>query len=219
MKPIESTLEHRVVLPENSSPAGHPTLVMLHGRGADEEDLLGLSHEYDSRLMILSARAPHPFPFGGGYTWYDVGEVGTPEPATFRDSCERLSRFVDDALAHYPIDPARLYLLGFSMGTVMSFALSLSRPQLVRGVIANSGYVPEGTHLRLQWRDLAHMDYFIAHGTQDPVIPVDCARRSRELFRQSNATVTYKEYPMGHQIGEESLADSVAFLDRMLATP
>jgi phospholipase/carboxylesterase len=216
VKTIQTILEHRVVYPENSTAKTHPTLVMLHGRGADEEDLVGLSQYYDRRLLVLSVRAPFPFPGGGGYTWYDVGEVGTPEPAMFTASYDKLSQFFDDALKNYPIDPGRLFLLGFSMGTVMSFALSLTRPELFRGVMAYSGYVPERTHLTFQWQGLAHLEYFISHGTQDPVIPIDFARRTRELFRASNARVTYKEYPIGHQLSEEGLADSVLFFNRLL---
>jgi len=219
MKLIETTLEHRILFPENSRADRHPALLMLHGRGADEEDLLGLAPRYDPRLLILSVRAPYPFPYGDGYTWYDAGQVGAPEPAMFRDSYDRLSRFLDDALTGYPIDPANLYLLGFSMGTVMAFAISLTRPELFRGVLANSGYVPEGTHLTLQWHNLAHLAYFITHGTDDPVIPIHLARHTRALFGGSNAEVTYKEYPIGHQISEESLADSVEFLNRLLVRP
>jgi phospholipase/carboxylesterase len=114
------------------------------------------------------------------------------------------------------VDPSRVYLLGFSMGTVMAYALSLTRPELFRGVIANSGYVPEGTHLSFRWQELANLGYFIAHGTEDPVIPIDFAHRAQKLFAGSNAHVEYREYPMGHQISEESLHDSTAFLAGLL---
>jgi phospholipase/carboxylesterase len=218
MKLIESTLFHRILPPGKPSGEIHPTLLMVHGRGADEEDLLGLSSWYDPRLMILSVRAPFQFSAGGGYTWYDVGEVGAPEPAMFRSSYDKLAQFVDDALAQYPVDRKRFFLLGFSMGTVMSYALSLTKPQLFRGVLAHSGYVPEGTSLTFRWQDLAHLSYFIAHGSMDPVIPVGFARHAHELFAASNAPVVYKEYPMGHEINEESLADATAFLGGILGS-
>lgn len=215
MKLIATTLVHRVLPPEQSSAERHPALIMLHGRGADEEDLVGLSQHYDPRFLVISARAPFPFD-SGGFTWYDVGAIGAPEPAMFRTSCEKLWQFVDDVLALYPVDPAQLYLLGFSMGTVMSFALSLSRPALFRGVVAQSGYVPERTHLTLRWKDMAHSSFFISHGLDDPVIPVAFARHARELFVGSNAMVTYREYPGGHSIAEEGLHESAAFLRRLL---
>jgi phospholipase/carboxylesterase len=215
MKTIATSLFHRVLEPENSTAAVHPTLIMLHGRGADEEDLLGLSSFLDNRLLIISARAPFGFPYGG-YTWYDIGQVGVPLPGMFDESYAKLNTFVDDVLRGYPIDPSRLYLFGFSMGAVMSYALSLTRPELFRGVSANSGYVPEGTSLRFRWQDLAGRQFLIAHGEGDQVIPVQMARRAKELFAQSNATVDYREYPMDHQISDESLNDVAEWLKRSL---
>jgi phospholipase/carboxylesterase len=216
MKPIETSLVHRVLLPEQRDTPRHPALILLHGRGADEEDLLGLAEVLDDRFLLLSPRAPYPFGYGGGFTWYDVGEVGTPEPEMFRDSYDRLSTFVADALAHYPIDPARVFLFGFSMGTVMSFALSLTQPSLFRGVVANSGYIPERTHLQLRWKDLERTEFLIIHGTLDPVIPVAMGRRSDELFRASNAPYRYREYPMAHQISDESLKEITTWLSQRL---
>ena len=215
MKTIASSLVHRVLEPEHSPAAVHPTLIMLHGRGADEEDLLGLSSFLDKRLLCISARAPFDFAYGG-YTWYDIGQVGVPLPGMFDESYARLETFVDDVLRHYPVDPSRIYVFGFSMGTVMSYALSLTRPELFRGVSANSGYVPEGTQLHFRWQDLAGKAFFITHGAHDPVIPVQMARRAKELFAASHATVDYREYPMEHQISEESLADVAAWFKQSL---
>ena len=135
-----------------------------------------------------------------------------PLPGMFDESYEKLSQFVDDVLQNYPVDQSRLYLLGFSMGTVMSYALSLTRPELIQGVSANSGYVPEGTSLRFRWQDLAGKRFHIVHGESDSVIPVQMGRRAKELFAKSNATVDYREYPMDHQISEESLAGVAAWL-------
>ena len=200
------------MLPKAAASGTHPTLILLHGRGADEEDLLGLTPMLDDRLLILSVRAPHTWPEGGGYTWYDVDATGTPEPSTFGKSYDALFRFIDDALRHYPVDRKRVALLGFSMGAVMSYALSLTLPDLFGGVVAHSGYVPERTSLHYRWQDLSFVRFFIAHGTADPVIPVQLARRAQELFVASNATIEYREYPMGHEISEQSLADAAAFL-------
>lgn len=212
-------LRHIALTPAVNAPGPHPAVIMLHGRGADEEDLPGLAGRLDPRLLVLSVRAPYPFAPGGGYTWYDVGAVGAPEPAMFQESSARLSQCVDEALREYPIDPARLFLLGFSMGTVMSLALSLSRPGLVRGVSANSGYVAEGTHLAYRWNELSETSFFIAHGTFDPVIPITMARRAKELFAASNAPHLYREYPMAHQITDQSLSDIAAWMKPLLDAP
>ena len=89
MKTINTALFHRVLPPEADSSGPHPALILLHGMGADEEDLIGLVPELDDRLMVLSVRAPFPFP-SGGYTWYSFGEIASPDPVTFADSCDRL---------------------------------------------------------------------------------------------------------------------------------
>lgn len=216
VRAIESTLFHIVEAPRTSTASLHPTLILLHGRGADEEDLFGLSSYLDKRFLILSVRAPYPFEHSGGFTWYDIDEVGTPEPVMFKSSYDKLSAFVSDALAHYPIDKKQVYLLGFSMGTVMSYALALTHPELFRGVVANSGYVAEGTHLAYQWSQLSATEFFVTHGTQDPVIPVQVARKAKGLLDAAHARFDYKEYPMGHQISEESLQDLSLWLTQHL---
>jgi phospholipase/carboxylesterase len=216
MKSIDSTLFHRVVQPRSPHQSSHPTLILLHGRGADEEDLLGLASYLDERFLIVSVRAPYEFQFGGGFTWYDVAEIGTPEPTMFKSSYDKLTAFIDDALAQYPVDKSQVYLLGFSMGTVMSYALSLTRPTMFRGVVANSGYVPEGTHLKFLWSQVASTEFFVTHGTHDPVIPVQLGRRAKQLLEDAHARFEYKEYPMGHEISQESLDDAGNWLTQRL---
>jgi phospholipase/carboxylesterase len=219
MEVIESSLFHRILPPEQTTAKRHPTLIVLHGRGANEEDLLELASSLSKHLLILSVRAPYPFPYSGGYTWYEVGEVGTPEPVTFRTSYEKLRKFVDDVLTQYPVDPHQIFLLGFSMGTVMGYALSLTQPHLVRGILANSGYIPEGTYLRFDWDTLSSSEFFVAHGIHDPIIPVQLGRRARDLLREAGARLSYKEYPMGHEISMESHADMSAWLHQRITDP
>jgi len=216
MKTVSSSLIHRILPPERPTASAHPALIMLHGRGADEEDLLGLAPMLDERLFIISARAPIPFSSGGGYTWYDVGDAGIPDAATFNPSYEKLLTFVHDAIRNYPVDGRRIFLFGFSMGTVMSYAVALSQPGLIRGVAANSGYIPERTVLELKWHELQNTAFFIIHGTDDQVIPVAFARRARELFANSNAACDYREYQMGHQISEESIAEVSGWIARQI---
>ncbi|MGA9115570.1 MAG: phospholipase [Bacteroidota bacterium] len=211
-------LFHRIIPPRSPDPAGRPpAILMLHGLGADEEDLLGLAPFLDPRFLILSARAP--FPYGSGFMWYQFDAVGSPHPGMFRTSCGKLTEFVRDVRENVPLDAGRLFLFGFSMGTAMSHALALSAPELFRGVAANSGYVPEGTDLKLRWSDTGHLGVFITHGTEDPVLPVQMGRRARDLYASSPASTEYREYPMGHEIGEESLRDVSSWLSRMMQAP
>jgi phospholipase/carboxylesterase len=216
MKIIESTLVHLVEEPRNPRGDRFPTIIYVHGRGADEEDLLGLSSYLDGRLMSISVRAPYPFPFSGGFTWYEILPDLSADPVMFRSAYDRLSAFVTDACVQYPIDTKRLFLFGFSMGTVMAYALSLTRPGLARGVIANSGYLAEKVDLAYQWDKLGDTEFFVTHGTQDPVLPVHVGRKSKDLLVAAGAKLHYREYSMGHQISEESLRDIAVWLKERL---
>ncbi|MBI4548644.1 MAG: hypothetical protein HY707_11730, partial [Ignavibacteriae bacterium] len=207
-----TTLTHKILAPQKQNPGRHPTLIMLHGRGADENDLLGLAEYLDDRLLIISVQAPFPFQYGGGYTWYDVLEVGRPEPRMFADSYRKLAQFFDDVRKGYPIDPSKVIFLGFSMGTMMSYALMLTKPHDIVAVIANSGYIPEETDLKFEWSNIKNKPFFVAHGTYDPIIPISFGRRAKELLEKAQASVTYREYEMGHQISEESLNDMIQWL-------
>lgn len=194
-------------MPEQDTSGPHPLLILIHGRGADEEDLLGLSPLLDPRLMLLSVRAPLPFE-GGGYTWYALaGPVGQPDHATFMASYQALRHCVRDALTGYPVDPTRVFLLGFSMGAVMSLTMALTEPAWFRGIAAHSGYVPEGVPLGIHRDAVSGPPVFIAHGLYDPIIPVGMARTARRLFGAENERFRYREYPIGHEISEESIAD------------
>lgn len=216
MKKIETSLHHIIHVPDGQNTAKRPALIMLHGRGADEQDLFGLTDYLDDRLFVISARAPYQFQYGGGFTWYDMLEIGKPELKMFSNSYRKLNQFLDDVKKSYPVDPLKIFLFGFSMGTIMSYALALTEPGEFAGVIANSGYIPEDAGLTLQWNKIGATSFFVAHGIQDPIIPVSMGRRARFLLEQANAQLVYKEYPMAHQISEQSLSDMAEWLSEHL---
>jgi len=215
MRLIETTLKHQIAPFDESRSELHPTLILLHGRGANEEDLLGLVPYLSPRLLCIAARAPLRFA-NGGYTWYDLREIGSPNSEQFLQSYELLVQFLDDVQKQYPVDPRQIFLFGFSMGTVMSYSLALTKPEKIKGVIAHSGYVPEDTSLQLRWGSLAHTSFFVAHGIYDPVIPIEFGRKANELLTKSGAALTYREYPIQHQISDDSLHDLTGWLSSHL---
>lgn len=215
MKPIASTLIHRLMMPETGAAGPHPTLILCHGRGADEDDLAGLARYLDERLMILSVRAPFPFEFGG-YTWYDAAPDGTPDVPRFRESHERLSTFIDDALRLYPVDHNKVFVLGFSMGAAMSLVEALSRPQLFRGVCINSGYLPQQEIVEYRREALPSLNILLAHGTEDPVIPVERARQTKAALERLGVRPHYTEYRMGHEISDASLGAIVEWMKDLM---
>src|SRR5579859_786994 len=161
---------YHVTRPPRAGGAGpHPGLLLLHGRGADELDLLGLADELDPRFFVVSARAP--MALGPGYHWYQLAAIGSPEQKTFESSLKALSRFVVDLPTAYPIDPAALFTLGFSQGSMMAGSLLLTHPDSVAGTVMLSGYLPLESGLPIDETALARRPVFQAHGTVDPVLP------------------------------------------------
>jgi len=212
MNTIKTTLIHKVLQPQKKTQGKSPTLIFLHGRGADENDLIGLSEYLDERLLIISARAPFHFKSGGGYTWYDIIEMVKPDPAMFAESYQKLMQFISDVKTGYPVDPQGVILYGFSMGAMMSYSIALTEPSAVVGVIAASGYIPEDTELKYLWSQIRGKPVFVSHGLYDPVIPISYARRAKELLTNAQANLTYREYETGHQISEDCLNDVMSWL-------
>jgi phospholipase/carboxylesterase len=184
---------------------GHPAglLVLHHGRGADEHDLLGLGDALDPqrRLHVVTPRAPLTLPGSLGYHWYLVPRVGYPDQQTFRHAYAELAAFHDELWAATGIAPANTVLGGFSMGSVMSYALGLAadRP-LPAGILAFSGFIPvvEGWQPDLVSR--AQLPVFIAHGRRDPVMEIAFARRAREQLDAAGLPVSYHESDVAHSI-------------------
>jgi phospholipase/carboxylesterase len=193
-------------------------LVLHHGRGSDERDLLGLADVMDParRLHVVTPRAP--LTLGGpGYHWYVVPRVGYPDPDTFHGAYASLAAFHDELWARTGIAPAQTVFGGFSMGSVMSYSLGLGadRPAPA-GILAFSGFVPvvEGWQPDLAGRP--DVRAFIAHGRRDPVMEVGFARRARELLETGGLDVEYHESDAAHHIDPAHVPAAVDWLDRTL---
>jgi phospholipase/carboxylesterase len=196
-------LEH-VERPASGDPEG--LLVLHHGRGSDERDLIGLADVLDpeGRLHVVSPRAPLTLPGWPGYHWYVVPRVGYPDPDTFRASYAELAALHDELWQRTGVSPERTVLGGFSMGSVMSYALGLGpdRPAPA-GILAFSGFVPtvEGWQPDLDGRKTTRA--FIAHGRNDPVMNVEFARTARQLLEEAGLPVSYHESDAAHHIDPE----------------
>lgn len=210
------SLVHRTA-PARSGEPPHPALLLLHGRGTDENDLLPLAGEIDDRLFGISARAPFQFPWGG-YAWYglDPNGVGYPEQESLLASLDLLHRFVTEITRAYPVDPTRLFVAGFSMGSVMSGTLALTDPERIAGAMILSGYFPLHNDLSLKLDEAAGHPIFQGHGTYDNVIPVRFGRETRDYLERTPVQLTYREYPMAHQISGPELADMRAWMQERI---
>lgn len=187
-------------------PAGGPPaglLILHHGRGTDENDLVALGDALDPerRLHVVSPRAPLTLPGWPGYHWYVAPRVGYPDPETFKASYRALADLHEELWLRTGLGPDDTILGGFSMGSVMSYALGLGadRPPPA-AILAFSGFVPTVSGWRADLGTREHVRAFVAHGRQDPVIDVAFARRARDLLSGAGLAVEYHESDVRHQI-------------------
>lgn len=209
-------LIHTIYQPPGAGP--HPTILTLHGRGANAFDLLGLAPYFcGGQFLIICPQAPLEVPIGPeqmGYAWYNASRGGTPDTDGMLESLEVLKIFLDDCLKQYPVDAQRLAVLGFSQGGVMAYSLALTDPQRFAGLAALSTWLPRELTPRLNISDdIKSLPTLIQHGTNDPQIEVDRARDSVTRLRELNVPLIFKEYPMGHEIRPQGLFDLSAWLE------
>jgi phospholipase/carboxylesterase len=201
--------------------AGEPEglLVLHHGRGADEHDLLGFGDVIDPgrRLHLVTPRAPLTLPGWPGHHWYVVPRVGYPDHDTFHAAYAALASLHDELWERLGIGPERTVLGGFSMGSVMSYALGLGadRPAPA-GILALSGFIPtvEGWEPDLAGR--SSLRVLIAHGRRDPIMDIGFARAARELLEAGGLDVAYHESGVAHQIDSAIVPAVVEWLAETL---
>src|SRR4051795_9916197 len=166
--------------PASGDPAG--LLILHHGRGADENDLLPLGDVLDPerRLHVVTPQGPLQLPGWPGHHWYVVPRVGYPDPDTFRAAYDKLAAFHDELWERTGLTPAQTVLGGFSMGSVMSYALGLGpdRPAPA-GILAFSGFVPTVEGWQPDLASRPDLPVFIAHGRRDPIMDVHLPRPGR----------------------------------------
>lgn len=201
--------------PANGSRDDAPTLVLLHGVGSNESDLMGLAPSLDPRLRIVSVRAP--IVLGpGSYGWYHVqfrpdGFLIDEQEA--RDSFEQLLAFLEQF--ERPV-----YLMGFSQGCIMALSVALREPEKVSGVVGISGRLLDSlTDNAAAPERLRGLPVIVVHGTADQVIPIAMGRAIRDKLAALPVDLTYREYEMGHYVTQESITDIRTWLSDRLSTP
>lgn len=206
--------------PQKQQPGEPPLLVLLHGFGSNEHDLMGLAPYLDGSFHIVSTRAIYDVGFG--YAWYYL--YGVPgnlqhDGASRARSLDALVDFLRDLPAHVGADGQRVYLLGFSQGAVMSLNVALTAPHLVAGVVAISGYLDETVVEGVQPEALSNLSVLVMHGTLDDLIPVGGGREIRNFLQKTPVQLEYHEYPVGHSIHPDALSVIQEWFQKQLLDP
>jgi phospholipase/carboxylesterase len=205
------TLVHRE-RPAADTPSG--ALVLLHGRATDENDLFPLIDmlDPDQRLHAYTLRGPLNLP-PGGWHWYALAGIPTPDPTTFTRTFELLSGWFDSMYRELDIAPDSTVIGGFSQGSVMSYALGLGAERPVpAGIIALSGFLPRVPGFAFDLESRQDLPVAIGHGTHDPVIGVEFGREAAQLLEEAGLDVTWKESPMMHGVDPAYLSELATWM-------
>jgi phospholipase/carboxylesterase len=190
-------------------------VVVMHGRGADSNDLADIAPALDSGYRFVFPNAPRPFePYPGttfGFSWFDGWP---PLRKTIVESRNRLLAFIDEIVERYPTPGGKLIIAGFSQGGMMALDTGFRSSQPPAGIVVMSGALYEDDLPDLRSRK--DTPVVIVHGTEDEMIPVLAARRTRLVLEEHGVKPEYHEFPMGHWVTPESLAVVRAFIGRWL---
>ncbi|MFC2110012.1 alpha/beta hydrolase [Bacteroidota bacterium] len=213
---MSTVLEYIERLPTTSSSEPAPLLILLHGYGSNEQDLFSFSDELPDEFHIISVRAPQNLGFNS-HAWYsinfDADQNKFSDLEEARTSLDKISLFIDEIVSSKNVDATKIFLLGFSQGAILSYALSLNTNK-VQYVVALSGYLNED--LLVNKGANSSVDYFISHGSVDQVIPVEWARKAPKYLTEFGIKNCYKEYPVGHGVHPLNFYDLKAWLvDRL----
>lgn len=188
-----------------------PLLVMLHGYGSDENDLFAFANELPDEYHIISLKAPFPMqPYGNA--WYTINfdnEKGKwnniPQAKT---SVELVLEFIKAVVSKLNIDENNISLLGFSQGTILSYAIALNYPSMIKNIVGLSGYLDQEMIYNNSSQDeLKNISCYVSHGEQDQVIPLDWAQNSCETLLLKGLNINFHTYPVGHGVSQKNFYD------------
>lgn len=211
-------LETRTRIPDDAGD-GTPVVLLMHGRGADLTDLVPLGRSFPARVALVFPRAPHPgapWGYGPGWAWYRYEGGDRPEMESFRSSQTALDELIDGLPDLLGFDPGPVVPGGFSQGGTMALGYALQHPGTVPAVLNFSGFVPAHPDVELSPATVADTAFWWGHGTEDPAVVFDLARRGRFALRQAGAELETRDYPMGHGILPEELDDAIVWLETVV---
>ena len=195
-----------------------PVLILLHGYGSNEHDLFSFAQELPDELLIISAQAPYAMGFGG-YAWYainfdDVNGKFSDIPQAM-NSIQKIHDFIDEIHETYNTDADKTFLLGFSQGAILSYALSFRFPNKIPFVIALSGYINKEM-LPNEFPNQIATEYYCSHGTVDQVLPIAWARESKVFLNSQNLKNTFEEFPVGHGVHPQNFYNFKKWIEERL---
>lgn len=208
---------HRPALVKSDSGKA-PVLILLHGVGANEQGLMSLASALDPRLEVYSLRAPLTLS-QGSYAWFHV-QFTVEGPIHNRSEAEEsrkvLIRFLHSLRTRPEVDPNKIFLMGFSQGTIMSLSLALTEPSLVRGVIAVAGRTLQEVSAEAQPAHGKAPEILLIHGKEDSKLPYFHAEQTAQVLGRLEYPTQFKTYSAGHEIADEMIQDVQSWLTQRI---
>ncbi|MAM18142.1 MAG: alpha/beta fold hydrolase [Christiangramia sp.] len=213
------SLEHLVRKPRIQSLKA-PALFLFHGYGSDENDLFSFAEQLPDELFIISAKAPYQMqPYGNA--WYAIyfddsqGKFSDDQQAI--QSRDLIRDFIQESIEAYNLDAENINLLGFSQGSILSYAVALSYPEMIKNVVALSGYINQDILKDgYQHNDFSKLEIYSSHGSVDQVIPVDWARKTKPFLEKLQIPVQYSEFPVGHGVAPQNFHEFNSWLKKRI---
>ena len=201
------SLEHNYKAPANNNSEA-PAIILLHGYGSNEDDLFSFAPELPETHHIIALKAPLPLQPQGN-AWYNIhfdandGKFNdVPQAIAARDL---IAGCIDEIIEKYKVDASNITLIGFSQGTILSFAIALSYPEKVKNLVGLSGYISEDM-LKEEYEknDFSKLNIYTSHGTVDQVIPVSWAQKTKPFLKNLGIDCKYSEFPVGHGVAPQN---------------
>ncbi len=195
-----------------------PVLFLFHGSGSNEQDLFSLASQIPDEWLIISVRAPYTIS-KGHYIWYDVELVDKKIVINFsqeEESRKRVLKFIDKISSFYHVDKKRIVLAGFSQGANIASVVSLTAPEKIAGFAIFSGrFIEEIKPLISNSTSLKSLKCFLAHGSQDYMLPITYAWENQQILQNLGIGVTFSEDTVAHSISSKQFNDFLLWLKQL----
>lgn len=190
-----------------------PLFLMLHGYGSNEKDMLHLTNKIPSNFFIISLRGIYSLPFGG-YSWFKINFSEKKNPnINIKEaiiSQKKINNFIKKAVLKYNLDFNNIWICGFSQGAILSYSIAFNNN--FKKIIILSGFLHEKFYLNKKINNLKKTEFFISHGINDEIIPIDWARKSKIILENNKIKHTYNEYLESHKINEKNYKDLIKWI-------
>ena len=205
--------ELKIRIPDTRGP--HRVSVLLHGWTGDEDSMWIFASRIPEDSIVIAPRGLHRTPLGG-FSWHPISEQSLSEFHDFRPAVDALDELFEPENIHFEslnsVNFSHLNLIGFSQGAALAYSYGLIKPEKIDSLAGLSGFFPDGALEFVEDRPLLGVPAFIAHGTQDTIVPVERARNSVEMLQMAGCDVSYCEDDVGHKLSSTCFRGLQSFL-------